>query len=108
MGDEKVNLCPFTEDFWTYWEHYPELGVLKPLGKKLCKYHDIMSCKELYHHSYRKQKCDGSRQHKILRCYLQHFYGDVQQLKTNGTWSQTCKKYDVSFKIDIFKFDVPR
>ena len=108
MGGEKINLCAFTEHFWSYWEHYPELGVLKPLGENLCKGHEIMSCKELYWHSYRKQKCGGSRQHKILRCYLKHFYGDVQQSKMNGTWCQVEDKYDVSFKNNIFKFCVPR
>jgi hypothetical protein len=108
MEGEKVNFCPFTEQFRSFWECYPETGVLKKYGEKLCKCQQIYTCQELYKHSYDEQRCHGSRQHKILRCYLKHFYGDVQQLKTNGTWSQTCKKYDVSFKIDIFKFDVPR
>jgi hypothetical protein len=33
MGGEKINLCPFTEHFRSYSEHYPELGVLKPYGE---------------------------------------------------------------------------
>ena len=108
MGGEKINLCPLPEHFRSYWEHYPELGVLNPYGKKLCKCHDILSCQELYYHSYRKQTCDGSKHHKILRCYLRTFYGDVQQLKNNGTYCQVENKYDVSFKNNISQFLVPR
>ena len=44
MGGKKINLCPFTEHFRSYWEHYPELGVLKPYGEILCKCNDILSC----------------------------------------------------------------
>ena len=34
MGGENINLYHFTEHFRIYWEHHPELGVLKPYWEK--------------------------------------------------------------------------